>query len=305
MHERGQARPAVLKTDRPAPPPAEDVLALAVRALAEDLHGAAVAHPDPGQDLTARLVPAEAAGTARIITREAMVQAGRPYVDAVFAEVDPRCRLHWRAEDGTAHGAGDTLFTVDGPWRALLTAERSALNLLQTLSGTATTTAHWVQLLAGTRCQLLDTRKTLPGLRIAQKYAVRCGGGHNHRLGLYDAILVKENHIAAAGSIPAAVSAARAIDARAPVEVEVESLAEFDAALAAGADLVLLDEFTDADLREAVRRNEAAGRRMKLEASGGVSEATLPRIAATGVDFVSVGALTKHLRAIDLSMRYA
>ena len=187
--------------------------------------------------------------------------------------------------------------------RALLTGERTALNFLQTLSGTATAARRYVEAIAGTGCTILDTRKTIPGLRLAQKYAVRCGGGRNHRIGLFDGILVKENHIAAAGSIAAAVAAARALGTGVPVEVEVESLAELEQAFAAGADLALLDEFTLGDLREAVARNRARSRPLQLEASGGLELETIRAVAATGVDYISVGAITKHVRAVDLSMR--
>jgi nicotinate-nucleotide pyrophosphorylase (carboxylating) len=274
-------------------PPA-DVEQVVARALAEDVGTG---------DLTAALVPAHATARARIVTREAAVLAGRPYAEAVFRQVEPRVRLRWQARDGDRLESGALLCELEGPARGLLTGERTALNFLQTLSATATATARYVEAVAGTGCTVLDTRKTLPGLRLPQKYAVRCGGGRNHRLGLYDGILVKENHIAAAGSIAAAVAAARAAGAGVVVEVEVESLAELDEALEAGPDVVMLDDFTLADMALAVQVNRAHRRPVKLEASGGVDLGGIRRIAETGVDYVSVGGLTKHIRAIDLSMR--
>jgi len=265
------------------------------RALAEDV-GAG--------DLTALLVPAGTPARAQIITREPAVLAGRPYAEAVFQQLDPRIRLHWLATDGERLANGAKLCQLEGDARALLTGERTALNFLQTLSGTATVTAGYVAAVRGTGCVVLDTRKTLPGLRLAQKYAVRCGGGQNHRLGLYDGILVKENHIAAAGSIAAAVAAARGMGKGVPVEVEVETLAELAEALEAGPDIVMLDEFSLDDMAAAVATNRSHRRPVKLEASGSVDLERIRRIAETGVDYVSVGSLTKHLRAIDLSMRF-
>jgi nicotinate-nucleotide pyrophosphorylase (carboxylating) len=264
------------------------------RALAEDVGTG---------DLTAALVPANARCRAQIVTREAAVLCGAPWASAVFRRLDPAIALTWRAADGDELEAGQVLLDATGPARPLLTGERTALNFLQTLSGTATLARRYARALAGTHCQLLDTRKTLPGLRLAQKYAVRCGGGQNHRLGLYDGILIKENHIAAAGSIAAAVARARATAPAVRVEVEVESLGELDEAFAAEADMALLDDFALADLRRAVAANQARHRPLLLEASGGVDLETVRTVAATGVDFVSVGALTKHLRVIDLSMR--
>jgi len=276
------------------PPP--DLVEQVARALAEDVGGG---------DLTAALVPAGRQGRATVITREAAVLCGRPWFDEVFHQVDPAVRVSWDAEEGTSVEPGQRLCRLDGPARSLLTGERTALNFLQTLSGTATATRRYVQLVAGLPCRILDTRKTLPGLRRAQKYAVRCAGGSNHRLGLYDGILVKENHIMAAGSIAAAVNAARAAGASVPVEVEVETLDELRQALDAGADMALLDEFSLDDLRAAVAMNRSHPRGpMKLEASGNVTFETLRGIAETGVDFVSVGSLTKHVRAVDLSMRF-
>jgi len=266
------------------------------RALAEDVGRG---------DLTAALVPEGRSGRARVITREAAVLCGRPWFDEVFRQVDPSVRVEWEAAEGAAVKPGQVLCRLYGPARSLLTGERTALNFLQTLSGTATTTRRYVELVAGLPCRILDTRKTIPGLRRAQKYAVRCAGGSNHRMGLFDGILVKENHIMAAGSIAAAVSAARVADAGVPVEVEVETLDELRQALDAGADMALLDEFSLDDLRAAVALNRAhANGPMKLEASGNVTFETLRPIAETGVDFVSVGSLTKHLRAVDLSMRF-
>jgi nicotinate-nucleotide pyrophosphorylase (carboxylating) len=240
-----------------------------------------------------------------VITREAAVVAGRPYVDEVFRQVDPSVRLEWLVADGDRVAPAQVLYRLSGPSRSLLTGERSALNFYQVLSATATTTRHYADVLAGLPCKVLDTRKTLPGLRNAQKYAVRCGGGVNHRFGLYDGILVKENHIIAAGSIAAAVEAARVANADVMVEVEVETLDELREALDSGADMALLDEFTLAQLREAVAVNHAHGNGpIKLEASGGITLDTIRAVGETGVDFVSVGSLTKHVRAIDLSMRF-
>jgi nicotinate-nucleotide pyrophosphorylase (carboxylating) len=256
-------------------------------------------------DLTAQLVPVDAIGRARVITREAAVLCGAPWVDAVFAALDPDVRLVWHARDGDEIAPGQLLFEAAGPARALLTGERSALNFLQLLSGTATAARRYVRAIEGTGCRILDTRKTLPGLRLAQKYAVRCGGGKNHRLGLYDGILIKENHIAAAGSIAAAVAAARKLSAQVPVEVEVETLDELEQAFAADADMALLDEFSLADLAEAVARNRRRVRPLGLEASGGIDLESICGVAATGVDYISVGAITKHVRAVDLSMRLA
>jgi nicotinate-nucleotide pyrophosphorylase (carboxylating) len=254
-------------------------------------------------DLTASLVPPRDAA-ARIVTREDAVLCGRPYAEAVFLALDPAVRGQWAAQDGDRVRAGQTLCTLAGPARALLTGERTALNFLQTLSATATQAARYVEAVAGTGCTILDTRKTLPGLRLAQKYAVACGGARNHRLGLYDGILIKENHVAAAGSIAAAVAAARRVSSNVPVEVEVESLEELREALDAGADIVMLDDFPLQDMRRAVVLNRAHATPAKLEASGGVDLDTVRAIAGTGVDFISVGSITKHVRAIDLSMRF-
>jgi nicotinate-nucleotide pyrophosphorylase (carboxylating) len=255
-------------------------------------------------DLTASLVPAERAGRATVITREAAVICGIPYVEATFHQVDTRVRLEWQVAEGDSAAANQSLFTVDGPARALLTGERTALNFLQLLSGTASAANSYAAMLEGTNCRLLDTRKTIPGLRTAQKYAVRVGGGHNHRMGLFDGILIKENHIMAAGSIALAVARAKQSGASVPVEVEVENLAELTQAIDAGADIAMLDEFSLPAMREAVAVNTSARRPLKLEASGGITALTIREIAETGVDFISVGSITKHVRAIDLSMRF-
>ncbi len=274
-------------------PPAQ-VTEQVAAALREDI--------GPG-DLTAALVPPRQRVRGQIVTREAAVLCGRPWAEACFRQMDPQVHLDWRADDGAHLAPGQALCDIAGPARAILTAERTALNFLQLLSATATATSRFVAAVAGTGCTVLDTRKTLPGLRSAQKYAVRCGGALNHRMGLYDMVLIKENHILAAGSIAAAVDAARAIASGTRIEVEVESLAELEQALDAGADLVLLDDFSLEDMATAVARNRARGRLARLEASGSVTLESVRAIAATGVDFVSVGALTKHVRAVDLSLR--
>jgi len=274
-----------------APPSQELVLLDVERAFAEDV-GAG--------DATADLLPADAPATATLTCREEAVLAGRPWFDACFLSRDPRAVIEWFFADGDAVPAGAILCRISGIARALVTAERSALNFLQLLSGTATVTARYVAALAGTGTRLLDTRKTVPGLRIAQKYAVRCGGGVNHRVGLYDGILVKENHIIAAGGIGAAVSVARHLHPGLPLEVEVEGLDELDQALSSGVDRVMLDNFDLPTMREAVRITDG---RVQLEVSGNVELETIREIATTGVDFISVGALTKHVRAIDLSLR--
>jgi nicotinate-nucleotide pyrophosphorylase (carboxylating) len=261
------------------------------RALAEDMGGG---------DLTADLLPATASAHARVITREPAVIAGQPWFDACFRALDADVVIDWRCRDGESVAAGAELCTLRGKARALVSAERCALNFLQTLSGTATVTAQFVAAVSGTKATILDTRKTLPGLRVAQKYAVRCGGGSNHRIGLFDAMLIKENHIAAAGSLSLAVRAARAGHPGHLLEVEVEDFDELHAAIDAGVDRIMLDEFSLPDIGRAVA--EVAGR-VPLEVSGGVGLDGLHALAQTGVDFISVGALTKHVRAIDLSMR--
>jgi len=275
-----------------AKPAQEDILSRVIQALDEDVGSG---------DLTAALVPENAQARAQVVTRETAVLCGTDWFDAVFAQLDPSVHVTWTAQDGDPVRADQLLCTVEGPARSVLTGERAALNFLQTLSGTATLARRYADAIAGTGCRVLDTRKTVPGLRMAQKYAVRCGGGHNHRMGLYDGILIKENHIAAAGSIAAAVGTARAHAGTVPVEVEVENLIQLEEALAAGADIVLLDNFTPDLLRQAVAIT--AGR-AKLEASGGITLDNIRAMAETGVDYISVGALTKDVRAVDLSMRF-
>jgi len=265
------------------------------RALAEDVGSG---------DLTAALIPADRIGRATVITRERAIVCGLPYVEASFHGIEPQVRLEWRVAEGDSVAANQPLVDLEGPARALLTGERTALNFLQLLSGTATAAHTYAALLEGTNCRLLDTRKTIPGLRSAQKYAVRVGGGHNHRMGLFDGILIKENHIMAAGSIAAAVAAAKRGSARVPIEVEVENLSELQQAIAAGADIAVLDDFSLDAMREAVAVNATAKKPLKLEASGGITTATIRRIAETGVDFISVGSITKHVQAVDLSMRF-
>ena len=274
----------------PNPPPADQVQADVARALAEDI--------GPG-DATAALLP-DLPAQAWVVAKEAGTIAGRPWFDACFRALDPDVAIDWRVSEGDAVAAGTVLVTLAGRTRALVSGERAALNFLQTLSATATATARHVAAVAGSRTRILDTRKTLPGLRQAQKYAVRAGGGVNHRMGLYDAVMLKENHIHAAGSIAAAAAAARSLHPGLPLVIEVEDLHELDQALATGCDRILVDDFSREDLREAVRR--AAGR-TPLEVSGGVTLERLADIAATGVDYVSVGALTKHVQALDLSLR--
>jgi nicotinate-nucleotide pyrophosphorylase (carboxylating) len=254
-------------------------------------------------DVTAALVPAAQQLRGRVLTREDAVLCGCAWADETFRRLDARVRLSWQAADGDCVSAGQTILAIAGPARAVLTGERTALNFLQLLSATATATRRFVEAVAGTGCRILDTRKTLPGLRSAQKYAVRCGGADNHRLGLFDMVLIKENHIAAAGSITAAIEAARRSAPGVSVEVEVESLAELEEALRARPDIVMLDEFSMNDLRAAVALRDSRARQVKLEASGNVTLESVRAIAATGVDFVSVGAVTKHVRAVDLSMR--
>ena len=254
-------------------------------------------------DVSAALVPAGQRVRGSIVTREPAILCGRAWADETFRRLDPQVRLGWHAADGERLAADQVIFEIEGPARAVLTGERTALNFLQLLSGTATATRRLVDAVAGTPCRILDTRKTLPGLRTAQKYAVRCGGGDNHRMGLYDRVLIKENHIAAAGSLTGAIEAARRSAPELTVEVEVESQAELEEALDAKPDIIMLDDFSLAALQAAVKLNQARGRPVKLEASGSVSLETVRAIAATGVDYISVGALTKHVRAVDLSMR--
>ena len=251
-------------------------------------------------DLTASLIDSSALASATIMTREAGILCGMAFASEAFRQTDPACQLDWRLSDGDSLSAGDELCRIQGPARALLTAERTALNFIQLLSGTATTASLYAARVAHTGVKLLDTRKTLPGLRLAQKYAVACGGCHNHRIGLFDAFLIIENHIAAAGSISAAISTARRAATGKLIEVEVETAEELHQALEAGADRIMLDNFSLEQLCEAVK---AARGRAELEASGNVTDETLVSIAETGVDLISIGALTKHVRALDLSMR--
>jgi nicotinate-nucleotide pyrophosphorylase (carboxylating) len=278
----------------PIPAPA-DLPAQVDRALDEDIGRG---------DLTADLIPAERKGRATVITRESAIVCGIPYVNASFARIDSAVRVDWKVAEGDSVAANQLLCIVEGPARALLTGERTALNFLQLLSATATAAHTYAALIEGTACRVLDTRKTLPGLRTAQKYAVRVGGGQNHRIGLFDGILIKENHIMAAGSIDRAVAGARATGTRVPVEVEVENLDELRQAIAAGADIAMLDEFSLDAMREAVAINAGSRHALKLEASGSVTEQTIREIALTGVDYISVGSITKHVRAVDLSMRF-
>lgn len=273
------------------PVPAETIVNNVISALAEDLGTG---------DITASLIPADQQANARVITREDCIFCGQAWVDEVFHQLDPAVQIIWHIQDGEWVNANSTLFSLSGNARSLLTGERTALNFVQTLSGTATISHHYAQLVSHTKVKLLDTRKTLPGLRDAQKYAVTCGGCHNHRIGLYDAFLIKENHIAACGGIAAAVAKALAIAPDKPVEVEVENLDELQQALAAGADIIMLDNFSLDDMHAAVILTD---KRAKLEASGNITEETLTSYAETGVDYISIGALTKHCKAIDLSMR--
>ncbi|ATY82695.1 carboxylating nicotinate-nucleotide diphosphorylase [Aeromonas veronii] len=281
----------------------QDVSRAVRAALLEDLGDALTTldQPDASADITAQLIPADRMASARVITREAGVFCGQPWVDEVFVQLGGDVKVEWKVQDGEVLSPNQELFRLHGPARLLLTGERNALNFVQTLSGVATLTARYVAELEGTDCRLLDTRKTIPGLRTAQKYAVTCGGGKNHRIGLYDAYLIKENHILACGGIAEAISEARHLNPGKPVEVEVESLAELEQALVAKADIVMLDNFDVTMMREAVATNQG---RAKLEVSGNVTLDTLAEFAATGVDFISVGALTKHVRALDLSMRF-
>lgn len=274
-----------------------DIPASVNLALSEDLGGIV----DASQDITAHLLSSEASAHARIITREAGVFCGKRWLEEVFSQLGNATTITWRVADGEAITPNQMLCEITGPAKQLLTGERTALNFLQTLSGVATEVSHYVSLLQGTRTRLLDTRKTIPGLRTALKYAVSCGGGNNHRLGLADAFLIKENHIIAAGSIRQAVEKALLLRRDVPVEVEVESLDELQQALDAGADIIMLDNFSLEKIREAV--TIAQGRAL-LEISGNVTIETLRGYAETGVDYISVGALTKHIRALDLSMRF-
>ena len=266
------------------------------RALREDLRDG---------DLTAALLPAAARATASVLVRQPMTMAGQPWFDEVFRQLDSNISVRWSAHDGDRVEAGQVICTLHGPAAAILSGERTALNFLQTLSSTATTTAAYVDAVADTGATILDTRKTIPGLRLAQKYAVRCGGGSNHRVGLYDAILIKENHILSCGGIAAAIQAARNLHGEMPVEIEVESIEEMREALSAGVERVMLDNFSLQDLHHAVEVNRDIGNPpAEIEASGGLTLEELQAVARAGVDFISVGALTKNVQAIDLSMRF-
>ena len=270
---------------------AEYIAKVVTQALAEDIASG---------DITAELIGAEVQASGRIVTREDGILCGTAFALEAFQQIDPSCHVEWAAQDGDAIAADSLVCTLSGPARALLTGERTALNFLQLLSGTASTAGQYAARVAHTGVKLLDTRKTVPGLRLAQKYAVTCGGCYNHRIGLFDAFLIKENHISAAGTIAKAVAAARDVAPDKPVEVEVENEAELEQALTAGADRIMLDNFTLEALRDAVSRTAGSA---DLEASGNVTDETLVAIAETGVDFISIGALTKHVRALDLSMR--
>jgi nicotinate-nucleotide pyrophosphorylase (carboxylating) len=291
VHGRHLARPAHLigKVD------SQLIARQVAAALAEDL-GAG--------DVTAALVPPQQQVRAQIIAREPAILCGTEWVSETFRQLDAAIRLEWQAADGDRVVKDQPVLRLSGNARPILTGERTALNFLQTLSATATAANRYVEAVAGTGCRILDTRKTIPGLRLAQKYAARCGGAQNHRLGLYDMVLVKENHIVAAGSIGTAINNARRTSPGIPVEIEVENLEEFDQALAAGADIIMLDELSLDDMRSAVARNRAQGSKAKLEASGSVTLATVRDIAFTGVDYISIGSITKHVQAVDLSMRF-
>ena len=265
-------------------------------ALAEDIGGG---------DITAQLVPAAQRVRGKVITREGATLCGRPWVTEVFRQLDPAVQLTWHADDGDRVTANQTLFEIAGLARPVLTGERTALNFLQLLSATATATRRYVDAIVGARCAILDTRKAVPGLRTAQKYAVLCGGGQNYRIGLFDQVLIKENHIAAAGSLTAAVAAARRAAGSRKVEVEVETMEEFEEALRAGPDIIMLDELSLADMRAAVALNNSKGHRVTVEASGRVTLETVRSVAETGVDYISIGGITKHVRAVELSTRLA
>ena len=270
---------------------AEYIAKLVAQALAEDVASG---------DITAELIGADVQASGRIVTREDGILCGTAFALEAFQQIDPSCHVEWAAQDGDPIAADSLVCTLSGPARALLTGERTALNFLQLLSGTATSASLYATRVAHTGVKLLDTRKTVPGLRLAQKYAVTCGGCYNHRIGLFDAFLIKENHISAAGGIAEAVAAARNVAPDKPVEVEVENEAELEQALTAGADRIMLDNFTLEALRDAVSLTAGSA---ELEASGNVTDETLVAIAETGVDFISIGALTKHVKALDLSMR--
>ena len=276
---------------------ADDIIRAVKQALIEDLNGL---DPQTG-DITASLIPATNTSKATVITREDCIFCGKAWVDEVFKQLDSNVQITWHIKDGEQANANQPLFTLTGNTRVLLTGERTALNFVQTLSGTATLVGQYVKALEGTSTQLLDTRKTLPGMRLAQKYAVTCGGGKNHRIGLFDAFLIKENHINGCGSIENAVNTAKQNFPNKPVEVEVENLDELQQALDAGADIIMLDNFTTAQIEQAVT---VTNKKAKLEVSGNMHISTIAEYAKTGVDFISVGALTKNVQSIDLSMRF-
>lgn len=269
----------------------QDIQDSVARALREDIGDG---------DITAQLIPANRQAEARVICREAAILCGQPWVDEVYRQLDPGVEIQWQAHEGQLVEADQVLFTLKGNARSLLTGERAALNFLQTLSGTATIAHQFSQLIGDSNIRILDTRKTIPGLRLAQKYAVKIGGCYNHRIGLYDAFLIKENHIAACGGIQQAVTKAHEIAPGKPVEVEVESLEELQQSLDAGADIVMLDNFSKAMVEQAVTLS--AGR-VKLEVSGNITQEGIANAATAGIDYISSGALTKHCRAIDLSFR--
>ena len=273
----------------------DDIIVAVTAAIKEDIGNG---------DITAQLIPETQQAHARIISRDKAVIAGQAWVNEVFRQVDGNVEVIWKIEEGDLVEPSQTLFELKGNARSLLTGERCALNFLQSLSGTATLCRHYADIVAGTTVKLLDTRKTIPGLRIAQKYAVTVGGCYNHRIGLYDAFLIKENHIMAAGNISNAVKQAHAIAPGKPVEVEVETMAQLDEAIEAGADTIMLDNFTPEEMIAAVQRTRAkTNGKVKLEASGGITTDSLRQYAETGVDFISIGALTKDCTAVDLSMR--
>ncbi|MDQ3270234.1 MAG: carboxylating nicotinate-nucleotide diphosphorylase [Pseudomonadota bacterium] len=278
---------------RVEPPAAEVVARDVARALAEDIGSG---------DVTAALLP-DTGDSAYLLCKQDAVVCGSPWFDACHRALDPDVRIEWRVEEGDPIAAGDVLALLHGRTRALVTAERASLNFLQTLSGTATATARYVQAVEGTGARILDTRKTLPGLRLAQKYAVLTGGGVNHRIGLFDAVMLKENHVRAAGSLPLAIAAARSHHPELPLIVEVETLAELEQALQAGCDRILIDDFDAQNRREAVRMAASRTPRIPLEVSGGVDLEGVRAIALDGVDCISIGALTKHVRAVDLSLK--
>lgn len=290
MHGRRESPAAILTNPLPA-----DLAEQVAHALREDIGSG---------DVTASLIAADVQAQALVLCREPAVLCGTAWFDETFRQLDASITVRWHLDDGASVAADAILCQLTGPARTILTGERTALNFLQLLSGTATVTQRYVAAISGTPCRILDTRKTIPGLRSAQKYAVRCGGGSNHRLGLYDLVLIKENHIAAAGSLAAAVAAARRAAPQLRVEVEAENLEQVRQGLAAHADIIMLDNFTLEAMRAAVALNRAHARPVQLESSGDVTLTTLRAIADTGVDYISVGALTKHLAAIDLSMRF-